>query len=81
MELYRERVCGIDIGKAAVAACVRIDKGLGVKPSLVTRTFSTTTAGLLLLLDWLKAQRVQLVGMEWVRLVWSEAPTRVTTSA
>jgi len=70
VELYRERVCGIDIGKAAVAACVRIDKGLGVKPSLVTRTFSTTTAGLLLLLDWLKAQRVQLVGMESTGVYW-----------
>lgn len=70
VELYRERVCGIDIGKATVAACVRIDKGPGVKPSLVTRTFSTTTAGLLLLLDWLRAQRVQLVGMESTGVYW-----------
>lgn len=70
MELYRERVCGIDIGKAAVVACVRIDKGVGVKPQITTRTFSTTTAELLRLRDWLTQQRVQLVGMESTGVYW-----------
>jgi transposase len=70
VELYRERVCGIDIGKAAVVACVRIDQGVGVKPQITTRTFATTTAGLLRLLGWLKEQRVQLVGMESTGVYW-----------
>ena len=70
MELYRERVCGIDIGKAAVVACVRIDKGVGVRPEVTTRTFSTTTAELLRLRDWLTQQRVQLVGMESTGVYW-----------
>lgn len=70
VELYRERVCGIDIGKAAVVACVRIDKGPGVKPSLATRTFSTTTAGLTVLRDWLVERQVQLVGMESTGVYW-----------
>ncbi len=70
MQLYRERVCGIDIGKATVVACVRIDQGPGVTPQLMTRTFSTTTAGLLVLRDWLKAQRVQLIGMESTGVYW-----------
>lgn len=70
MELYRERVCGIDIGKADVKATVRIDKGVRVEPEITTRTFSTTTAGLLRLLDWLRQQRVQLVGMESTGVYW-----------
>lgn len=70
MELYRERVCGIDIGKADVKATVRIDKGVGVGPEITTRTFSTTTAGLLRLLDWLRQQRVQLIGMESTGVYW-----------
>jgi transposase len=70
MELFRERVCGIDIGKATVVACVRIDQGVGVKPQITTRTFATTTAGLLRLLGWLKEQRVQLVGMESTGVYW-----------
>jgi transposase len=70
VELFRERVCGIDIGKASVVACVRIDKGVGVKAEMTTRTFSTTTAGLLLLLGWLRQQRVQLVGMESTGVYW-----------
>ena len=62
MELFRERVCGIDIGKADVKACVRVP-GKGTRRVEVTRTFSTTTNGLLLLRDWLAGQRVELVGM------------------
>jgi len=70
VELFRERVCGIDIGKATVVACVRIDKGVGVKAEMTTRTFATTTAGLLLLLGWLRQKRVQLVGMESTGVYW-----------
>ena len=37
MELFRERVCGIDIGKADVKACVRVP-GKGTRRVEVTRT-------------------------------------------
>ena len=70
MELFRERVCGIDIGKADVKATVRIDNGVGAAPDIVTRTFATTTAGLLKLLDWLRQHRVQLIGMESTGVYW-----------
>lgn len=69
MELFRERVCGIDIGKADVKACVRVP-GKGSRRVEVTRTFSTTTNGLLLLRDWLAGQRVELVGMESTGVYW-----------
>lgn len=68
-ELFRERVCGIDIGKADVKACVRVP-GKGQRRVQVTRTFSTTTNGLLLLRDWLAEQRVELVGMESTGVYW-----------
>jgi transposase len=69
MELFRERVCGIDIGKADVKACVRVP-GKGQRRVEVTRTFSTTTNGLLLLRDWLAESRVELVGMESTGVYW-----------
>jgi len=69
MELFRERVCGIDIGKADVKACVRVP-GKGTRRVETTRTFSTTTSGLLLLRDWLVEQQVQLVGMESTGVYW-----------
>lgn len=60
-----ERVCAIDIGKAAVVACVRVPHP--AKPGRrvqEVREFTSMTADLLRLADWLEGQRVELVAME-----------------
>ena len=70
MEIYAERVAGIDIGKAELKACVRVP---GRRPGTFrheVRTFATTTKALLGLQDWLVAQQVTLVGMESTGQYW-----------
>lgn len=70
MEVFAERVAGIDIGKAQLKACVRVPgKRAGTFRHQV-RTFDTTTRALLSLLDWLSAERVTLVGMESTGQYW-----------
>ena len=60
-----ERVCAIDIGKAAVVACVRVPHPAGPGRRVQeVREFTAMTADLLRLADWLEAQRVELVAME-----------------
>jgi hypothetical protein len=64
VEVYAERVAGIDIGKAELKACVRVP---GRRPGTFRHevpTFETTTKSLLKLQDWLGGQQVRLVGME-----------------
>jgi transposase len=58
-----ERCAGLDVHKSSVTACVRV-AGEGGERVEEIRTFSTTTAGLITLLDWLRSYGVQLVGME-----------------
>ena len=64
MDRFIERCAGLDVHKASVKACVRIPDGGGGRHSQ-TRTFRTTTAGLVLLADWLASHQVQVVG--WSR--------------
>lgn len=59
MERVIERGCGLDVHKKTVAACVRVPGPMGERAQHV-RTFSTTTAELLALRDWLEAHRVRL---------------------
>jgi hypothetical protein len=54
MEVMHERVAGLDVHKATVAACVRIMSGGKVPREC--RTFSTATDGLEALLAWLSAR-------------------------
>ena len=63
--LYRDRVCGIDIGKAAMAATIRVpsDKNLARRAS-ETREFATTRRGVLELADWMRCWQVPAVVME-----------------
>jgi hypothetical protein len=63
MDRFVERCAGLDVHKASVKACIRIPDGHGGRRS-ETRTFRTTTAGLVLLGDWLASHHVQVVGME-----------------
>jgi transposase len=61
--------CGIDVHKRSVTACV-LTPGSGPEPVKATRTFSTMTADLLALADWLAEQAVTHVAMESTGVYW-----------
>jgi hypothetical protein len=63
--LYRERVCGIDIGKAGMAATIRVPSDRDPSRRMAeTREFATTKRGVLALADWLRCWQVPAVAME-----------------
>jgi transposase len=70
MEVYAERVVGIDIGKAQVKACLRVPGRRSGTFTQQVRSFATTTPGLLELRDWLVSERVSLAGMESTGQYW-----------
>src|SRR5512142_3364153 len=53
VEVYAERVAGIDSGKAELKACVRVPGRRAGTFRHEVRTFGTTTKALLKLQDWL----------------------------
>jgi len=63
MKRVHRRCCGIDVHKATLTACVRVN-GPGGKLTQETRGFGTTSDELLRLHDWLSMQRVSHVAME-----------------
>jgi Transposase len=63
METLVERCAGLDVHKDSVTACVRVPDGHGGR-QVETRRFTTTTAGLGLLAEWLASFGVTRVGME-----------------
>jgi transposase len=69
--LYRDRVCGIDIGKAELHATIRVpsDKDPARRAS-ETRAFATTRRGVLALADWLRCWQVPAVVMEATSTYW-----------
>ena len=69
--LYRDRVCGIDIGKAGMAATIRVpsDKDPARRAS-ETRSFGTTKKEVLALADWLRSWQVPAVVMEATGVIW-----------
>jgi transposase len=68
MEVLHPRCCGLDVHKAMVVACVRlVIDGKIVKE---TRTFATTTAGLLALSEWLTETKCTHVAMEATGVYW-----------
>jgi transposase len=69
MDTLIERCAGLDIHRDTVVACVRVP-GKGRRRHQEVRSFSTTTAGLLRLLDWLASYRVSLIGMESTGSYW-----------
>jgi transposase len=78
VERLIERCAGLDVHKASVTATVRVPGEQGGRQT-ETRTFRATTAGLVLLGDWLASFGVTLVGMEstgvyWKPVVRHEAP-------
>ena len=63
--LYRERVCGIDIGKAGMVATIRVPSDKDpARRAAETRSFGTTRREVLALADWLRAWQVPAVVME-----------------
>src|SRR5258707_1020913 len=69
MQVLYESCCGLDVHKKTVVACVMLS-AVASKPSKEVRTFSTTTAGLLALSDWLTDQQVSHVAMESTGVYW-----------
>jgi len=69
METLVERCAGLDVHQKSVTACVRLPDGTGGRRT-ETRTFTTTTAGILALHDWLASHRVTLVGIESTGVYW-----------
>lgn len=69
MEAIIERCCGLDVHQATVVACVLVTGAKG-RTTRETRTFSTFTADLLTLRDWLQKLGVTHVGMESTGIYW-----------
>ena len=69
MEKVFERVCGLDVHRDTVKACVRIaEPGTGAREEV--QTFGTMTADLLAMRDWLQAHGVTHVAMESTGVLW-----------
>jgi transposase len=69
--LYRARVCGIDIGKAGLEACIRVPSDAdSSRRAQEIRSFSTTKRGVLELADWLRSWQVPAVVMEAIGDYW-----------
>ena len=69
--LYRDRVCGIDIGKAGMVATIRVPSdGSPARRMAETRSFGTTKKEVLALADWLRCWQVPAVVMEATSDYW-----------
>ena len=69
MEIVHERCCGLDVHKRTVVACIRIQKAEGGAQTDI-KTFSTMSFDLLILRDWLTANRITHVAMESTGVYW-----------
>jgi transposase len=69
--LYRDRVCCIDIGKAGMAATIRVPSDANpARRASETRSFGTTKREVLALADWLRSWQVPAVVMEATGDYW-----------
>ena len=69
--LYRDRVCGIDIGKAGMAATIRVPSDTNpARRASETREFAATKREVLALADWLRCWQVPAVVMEATSDYW-----------
>jgi transposase len=69
MQVLHERCCGLDVHKKSVVACL-LRPGPGAQPNKETRTFSTMTADLLTMADWLERAGCTHVAMESTGSYW-----------
>ena len=69
--LYRDRVCGIDIGKAGMVATIRVPSDKNpARRAQETRSFGTTKREVLALADWLRCWQVPAAVMEATGDYW-----------
>jgi transposase len=69
--LYRDRACGIDIGKAGLVATIRVPSDRDpARRMQETRSFGTTKREVLALADWLRCWQVPAVVMEATGDYW-----------
>ena len=69
--LYRDRVCGIDIGKAQMVATIRVPSDKDpARRAQETRSFGTTKRGVLALAGWLRCWQVPAAVMEATGDYW-----------
>ena len=69
--LYRDRVCGIDIGKAGMVATIRVRSEKNpARRAAETRSFGTARKEVLALADWLRCWQVPAVVMEATGDYW-----------
>ena len=69
--LYRDRVCGIDIGKAGMAVTIRVPSDRDPsRRAQETREFGTTRREVLAAADWLRCWQVPAVVMEATGDYW-----------
>ncbi len=69
--LYRDRVCGIDIGKAGMVATIRVPSDKDpARRAAETRSFGTTKREVLALADWLRCWQAPAVVMEATGDYW-----------
>lgn len=69
MDVIYSQCCGLDVHKKTVAACL-ITSTAGMEPVKEIRTFSTMTADLLALADWLREAGCTHVAMESTGVYW-----------
>ena len=69
MQVVHERCCGLDVHKKTVVTCILITLANGEVQRHI-RTFSTMTAGLLALSDWLESLAVTVIAMESTGIYW-----------
>ena len=69
--LYRDRVCGIDIGKAGMVATIRVPSDKDpARRAAETRSFGTTKREVLALADWMRSWQVPAAVMEATGDYW-----------
>jgi len=68
MEVLHPRCCGLDIHKETVVACLRVVNG--GKTVKEVRTFSTMTADLIALSQWLAEHKCTHIAMEATGIYW-----------
>lgn len=69
MQVLHERCCGLDVHKKSVVACLLTPGPCG-QPKKETRTFSTMTADLLAMADWLQDACCTHIAMESTGSYW-----------
>ena len=69
MQVIYPRCAGLDVHKKMVVVCVLITQATGVVEKLV-RTFSTMTADLLALDEWLRSMQIEHLALESTGVFW-----------